>query len=263
MFVLLPLLMPVLAHAKPLITPASPLPVTAPSAPTESVIKPDQEPGASVRDPGIVRKAEPPRSLKQAAPRAPDKSLAVAPSAATPGLYLSSIGDPGDLLPGYRFKGLLPPSPAARVASKAGATPNTSTSAKLNISRVSRQRAAPSEGLQAHDPCIRTNNGTLVIRTGQPNSPCSGAEFRAQVTRQLKAAMADIDASAPGAGSAGLAATTFRPLPDWHHVAVTAPPSGMSVMARAPGEDNLRRLYSRASWADQYQSRMADIRIGR
>jgi hypothetical protein len=271
MSVLLPLLIPLLAHAKPLITPASPLPGTTSSAPTESVIKSDPASAATALDPGSVRKAEPSRSLKHAAPKASDKSLSIAPSGAMPGLYLSSIDEPGALLPGYRFKGLLPPSPAARVVSKAGGTTHPAPSsqalapadAKLNVSRVYRRKTAPSEALQAGDPCIRTHSGTLVIRTGQPDSPCSGAEFRAQVTRQLKAAMADIDASATGAGSAGLASPASRPLPYWHHVTITSPPPGMSVMARAPGEDNLRRLNSRASWADQYQTRMADIRIGR
>jgi len=284
---LLPLLMPLLAHAKPLITPATPLPGTAPSATSESVIKPEPESSATQREPGMVRKAEPTPSLKPVTPKAPGKSSAMAPSAATPGLYLSGVDDPADLLSGYRFRGLLPPNAAATVVSKAGAKPSRAPAsrsaqrdvpvslasapggrargaavAKVSASRASAQKAASSEGLQSGDACSRMDGGTLVIRTGQGDSPCSGAEFRTQVSRQLKAAMADIDASAPGTGSAGVVSTTSQRFPSWHHITITSPPPHRSVIARAPGEDNLRRLNSRSSWADQYQSRMAEIRTG-
>jgi hypothetical protein len=60
-----------------------------------------------------------------------------------------------------------------------------------------------------------------------------------------------------------LVSATSQRSPAWRHVTITSPPSNMSVVARAPGEDNLRRLNSRSSWADQYQARMAEIRTGR
>jgi hypothetical protein len=283
--VLLPLLMPLLAQSKPLITPATPLPGAGPSATTESVIKPEPGSSAAIREPGMARKAEPSQSAKPVSPKALNKSLAIAPSEPTPGLYLSRTDGPADLPSGYRFQGLLPPGEAARVTSKAGTPPgrvtakdaaqrNASAStaslaaghahptavARVNAARESEKHAKLSDAAQAADPCSRMQSGTLVVRTGQADSRCSGAEFRATLSRQLKAAMADIDASAPGAGRAGMVSATSQRVPSWNHVTITSPPSNRSVMARAPGEDNLRRLNSRVSWPEQYQSRMAEIR---
>ncbi len=83
------------------------------------------------------------------------------------------------------------------------------------------------------------------------------------MTRQLNAAMAEIDAGATDAGSPVMARSRSKPSAAAHHIMLTAPPFGMTLVARAPGEDNLRRLNSRTSWADQYQSRIAEIRLGR
>ncbi len=282
MSVLLPLLMPLLAHAKPLITPATPLSSNPPPAATESPIGPEGQQAAASRETGTIRNGDPSRSLKPVSPKAPDKSLVIAPSAPTPGLYLSGKDEPGDLRSVYRFKGLLPSTSAAGVVARAGAAPAPAPASrraqrdspvniaavpaarahspaveKASASRVADRSAAPPDGSQTGDSCVRMQDGTLVIRTGRANSPCSGAEFRAQASRQLKAAMAEIDAPTPRAGGAGVASPSA-----WHHVSLTAPPLGMSVIARAPGEDNLRRLNSRMSWAEQYQSRMAEIRIG-
>lgn len=286
--VVLSLLMPLLTHAKPLITPATPLSGTGPSSTTESAIKSEPESAVTAREPGMVGKAEPARTPKPDAPKAARRPLAVAPSAATPGLYLSGTADPGGLMSAYRLRGLLPPSLVATELPKAGAIPIRApasrvalrdssagiasapagqaplrTDANGGVSRASRQRPAPSEASQAADPCSRMQGGTLVIRTGQADSRCSGAEFRAQLSRQLKSAMAEIDESSPGAGSAGMVSATSQRFPSWHHATITSPPPNMSVMARAPGEDNLRRLNSRSSWANQYQARMAEIRTGR
>ncbi len=279
--VLLPLLMPLLAHAKPLITPATPPPGSPTPATTESLISPEGQ-QATAREAGTITKGDPSRSLKPVSPQAPDKSRALAPSAPTPGLYLSGNDEPGGLRSVYRFKGLLPPTSVAGVVAKAVATPapapasrqaqrdsrvnlasvpavraNQRAVEKVSASRVSDQNAAPPDGSQADDSCVRTQDGTLVIRTGRANSPCSGADFRAQMSRQLKAAMADIDATTPRASGAAMASPGA-----WHHVSLTAPPLSMSVIARAPGEDNLRRLNAKTSWVEQYQSRMAEIRIG-
>ena len=286
--VLLSMLMPLLANAKPLITPATPLSGTGPSSATEPVIKPEPESAVTARQPGMARKAESVQTLKPDAPKAPHRSIALVPPAATPGLYLSGTADPGGLLSAYRLRGLLPPSMVTTELSKAGTTPNRAPASRAAprdssastasapagkatshadangaVSRASRQRPAPSEASQAADACSRMQDGTLVIRTGQSDSRCSGAEFRAQLSRQLKSAMADIDASSPGAGGAGMVSATSQHFPAWRHVTITSPPSNMSVEARAPGEDNLRRLNSRSSWADQYQARMAEIRTGR
>jgi hypothetical protein len=280
--VLLPFLLPLLAHAKPLITPATPLTGNPTPATTESLISPEGQQAAATREAGTITKGDPSRSLKPVSPQAPDKSRALAPSAPTPGLYMSGNDEPGGLRSVYRFKGLLPPTSAAGVVAKAGATPapapasrqaqrdsrvnlasapavraNQGAVEKVSASRVSDQHAAPPDGSQAGDSCVRTQDGSLVIRTGRANSPCSGADFRAQVSRQLKAAMADIDATTPRAGGAAMASPSA-----WHHVSLTAPPLSRAVIARAPGEDNLRRLNSRISWGEQYQSRMAEIRIG-
>ena len=285
--VLLSMLMPMLAHAKPLITPATPLPGTGPSTTTEPVIKPEPDSTVNAREPGIVRKTEPARTLKPDAPKAQHSSLAVAPSAATPGLYLSGTADPGRLPSAYRLRGLLPPGTVTTELSKTGAAPTRASASRAalrdssagiasapagqaplradangGVPRASRQRGAASEASQAADACSRMQDGTLVIRTGQADSRCSGAEFRAQLSRQLKSAMADIDASPPEAVSAGMVSGTSQRFPAWRHVTITAPPPSMSVVARAPGEDNLRRLNSRSSWAEQYQARMTEIRTG-
>jgi hypothetical protein len=82
------------------------------------------------------------------------------------------------------------------------------------------------------------------------------------MARQLKAAMAEIDAGAIDAGSPVMATSMSKPSAAARHILRTAPPVNMSLTARPPGEDNLRRLSLRATWAEQYQSRMTEVRLG-
>ena len=258
------------ALAAPLITPATPVEGKALPAPLDPASKSDAQATATAGEAGEVKAAAPSRAVKPALPRSPINVPGIAESAPTPGLYLSRTDDKNDLRLRFRFAGLLPkaesktePKIEPKIEPKAESRAHAHSHAKLSASHPTRHSAAQAETAQSSDPCLRTQSGTLVIRTGQANGPCSGAEFRAQMTRQLKAAMAEIDAGATEAGSPVMAASRSKPSAAAHHIMLTAPPFGMTLVARAPGEDNLRRLNSRASWADQYQSRIAEIRIGR
>jgi hypothetical protein len=268
------LVLPLLSHAAPLITPATPVEGKALPAPLDPASKSDAQATATAGEAGEVKAAAPSRAVKPALPRSPINVPGIAESAPTPGLYLSRTDDKNDLRLRFRFAGLLPkaesktepktePKIEPKIEPKAESRSHAHSHAKLSASHPTRHSAAQAETAQSSDPCLRTQSGTLVIRTGQANGPCSGAEFRAQMTRQLKAAMAEIDAGATEAGSPVMAASRSKPSAAAHHIMLTAPPFGMTLVARAPGEDNLRRLNSRASWADQYQSRIAEIRIGR
>ena len=257
------LMMPLLSHAEPLITPATPLRGKASAAPLESAGTPDAKAAAMAGEAGEVKAAEPPRAVKPASPGSPIKMPDSAQSDPTPGLYLSRIEDKNERRLRFRFAGLLPAADGdARAVSKAESKAHGPSRATVSASHATRHRTATPDTAQAGDPCLRAHNGTLVIRTGQANGPCSGAEFRARMTRQLKAAMAEIDAGATDAGRPVMATSMSKPSAAAHHIMLTAPPFSMTLVARAPGEDNLRRLNSRASWADQYQSRIAEIRIG-
>jgi hypothetical protein len=258
------------ALAAPLITPATPVEGKALPAPLDPASKSDAQATATAGEAGEVKAAAPSRAVKPALPRSPINVPGIAESAPTPGLYLSRTDDKNDLRLRFRFAGLLPkaesktePKIEPKIEPKAESRAHAHSHAKLSASHPTRHSAAQAETAQSSDPCLRTQSGTLVIRTGQANGPCSGAEFRAQMTRQLKAAMDEIDAGATEAGSPVMAASRSKPSAAAHHIMLTAPPFGMTLVARAPGEDNLRRLNSRASWADQYQSRIAEIRIGR
>ena len=262
---MLVLLLPLLSHAEPLITPATPLPGKALAAPSDAAIKGDAQGAATAGEPGEVRAAEPSRAVKPASPRSPIKAPDTSASAATPGLYLSRVEDKNELRLRFRFAGLVP-DVLAQAESRAQAAGQVRSHAKPhghahgNAQRATRQASATADTAQSSDPCLRTHSGTRVIRTGQASGPCSGAEFRARMSHQLKAAMAEIDAGASDAGSPVKAMSKSSAAA--RHISLTAPPFTMTLIARAPGEDNLRRLNSRSGWADQYQSRMAEIRMG-
>jgi len=80
------------------------------------------------------------------------------------------------------------------------------------------------------------------------------------MSQQLKAAMAEIEGGTSDSGSPVKAMSKSSAAS--HHDMLTAPPFSMALVARAPGEDNLRRLNSRVTWAEQYQSRISEIRMG-
>ena len=263
------LMMPLLSHAEPLITPATPLSNKA-SVPIESATTSDAQAIAPPGEASRVNAAGPSRAVKPASPRSAGKAPDGAASRATPGLYLSRVDDQDELRSRFRFAGLLrdafaqadPSVPAdSKAPAKAQVPPHSKRlgHAQSGATRVPRP-ASTTETAQASDPCLRTHGGTLVIRTGQADGPCSGAEFRARMSRQLKAAMAEIDSGASDAGSA--VRVTPKRSAGAHHAMLTAPPFSMALVARAPGEDNLRRLNSRVTWAEQYQSRISEIRMG-
>ncbi len=260
------MMMPLLSHAAPLITPATPVQGKALPAPLDPASKSDAQAAAPAGDAADVKAAAPSREIKPTLPRSPIKVPRIAESAPTPGLYLSRTDDKNDLRLRFRFAGLLAmaePKIEPKIEPKAESRAHAHSHVKLGASHPTRHKTEHAETAQSSDPCLRTQGGTLVIRTGQANGPCSGAEFRAQMTRQLNAAMAEIDAGATDAGSPVMARSRSKPSAAAHHIMLTAPPFGMTLVARAPGEDNLRRLNSRTSWADQYQSRIAEIRLGR
>jgi len=82
------------------------------------------------------------------------------------------------------------------------------------------------------------------------------------MSQQLKAAMAEIDGGTSDSGSPVKVMAISKSSAASHHDMLTAPPFSMALVARAPGEDNLRRLNSRVSWAEQYQYRISEIRMG-
>jgi len=261
------LLLPLLSHAEPLITPATPLRGKALAAPSDSAIKGDAQSAATAGESGDVKAAEPSRAVRPASPRSPIKAPDTSASAATPGLYLSRVEDKNELRLRFRFAGLVP-DVLAQAESRAHAAGQVSAHAKphgharVNAQRTTRQAGATTDTVQSSDPCLRTHSGTLVIRTGQASGSCSGAEFRARMSQQLKAAMAEIDGGTSDSGSPVKVMAISKSSAASHHDMLTAPPFSMALVARAPGEDNLRRLNSRVTWAEQYQSRISEIRMG-
>lgn len=278
-------LLPLFAHAGPLITPATPLrgKAAAAAAPSDAESKGEPQAAGVAGEAADVKAADvkaagSSRAVKPASPRPPSNAPDSGGSAVTPGLYLSRTEDRNQQPSRYRLAGLLPDAfthaeSRARAIAEAQANAQAHAHAKppghadvkhphADVQRMNRQATAATRTAQADDPCLRTHSGTLVIRTGQANSRCSGAEFRAQMTRELKAAMAEIDAGAVNAGSPVMATSMSKPSAAARHIMVTAPPLSMTLSARTPGEDTLRRLSSRANWAEQYQFRMTEVRLG-
>ena len=283
MLLLALLLLPLFAHAGPLITPATPLRGKAAAEPSDAASKGEAQAAGVAGEAADVKAADvkaagPSRAVKPASPRPPSNAPDGGGSAVTPGLYLSRTEDRNQQPSRYRLAGLLPDAfthaeSRARAIAEAQANAQAHAHAKppghadvkhphAGVQRMNRQATAATRTAQADDPCLRTHSGTLVIRTGQANSRCSGAEFRAQMTRELKAAMAEIDAGAVNAGSPVMATSMSKPSAAARHIMVTAPPLSMTLSARTPGEDTLRRLSSRANWAEQYQFRMTEVRLG-
>jgi hypothetical protein len=290
MLLLALLLLPLFAHAGPLITPATPLRGKAAAEASDAASKGEAQAAGVAGEMADVKAAKPSRAVKPASPRPPSNSPDSGESAVTPGLYLSRLEDRHEQRLRYRLAGILPDAfthaesraraiSEARTISKersasearsnsqahAHAKPHGQADVKhpqMDEQRMNRQATVSTRTSQADDPCLRTHSGTLVIRTGQANSPCSGAEFRARMTRELKAAMADIDAGAIDAGSPVMATSMSRPTAAARHTLRTASPFNMSLIARPPGEDTLRRLSLRATWAEQYQDRMTEVRLG-
>jgi hypothetical protein len=234
--------------------------------------------------PADIKAAGPSRAVKPASPRPPSNAPDGGESAVTPGLYLSRTEDRNQQPSSYRLAGLLPDAfthaeSRARAIAEARAISEARSNAQAHAHAkppahadvkhphaggqpMTRKATVSTRTAQADDPCLRTQSGTLVIRTGQANSPCSGAEFRAQMTRELKAAMAGIDAGAIDAGSPVMARSMSKPSAAARHILRTEPPFNMTLTGRTPGEDTLRRLSLRANWAEQYQSRMTEVRLG-
>jgi hypothetical protein len=300
------LLLPLVAHAGPLITPATPLrgKAAAAAAPSDAASKGEAQAAGVAGEAADVKAADvkaadvkaadvkaadvkaagSSRAVRPASPRQPHNVPGSGESAATPGLYLSRIEDRNQQPLRYRLAGILPDAftlaeSRARATFKSRATSEARANAQANAhakpheqadvqhphvggQRMTRPATATTRTAQSGDPCLRTHSGTLVIRTGQANSACSGVEFRAQMTRQLKAAMAEIDAGAVNAGSPVMATSMSKPSTAARHIMLTAPPLNMTLSARTPGEDTLRRLSSRANWAEQYQFRMTEVRLG-